>query len=767
MKTTLYFQKSAALLCACLVAATMGAGTAQAQGPGAKVIPNLPAPLCFSLSTYQLQGLNGQESSSQGAYASILGGLDPRNLEAFIRYESLDSYTRMNSGIVTMPAGGVFLDLDAAAPDAWHEAVHAVADTPASGLALFQFDMPPITSLSPGTSSPTPDDPTIEGCWIGLGGHRLVAAGAPFPIVLFLRGGTAPWSATLHVSRNGASWTIPVNLQANEEGRFELEVSASDNPETDLYRVELVRSQAPDANDVPISRQFRMMTDRNSVYWITPGVAGRHTKDALLAVVNAHPTSKDLAGNMSPRRLEPVSPDVLPTDVRGWSPAQTVVIGPGGEQAMSPAAKAALLAWVESGGHLGVLQGSSLPAQAPAGTGSTKTLLKVGQGEIDIAPAGAGDGTYPLQRPDSNFITADHAIEPGIRTFAAWALALNAGPNLGNPNDTLYRLAAAKEPILNVPGWPVFAAGGLCYVAIFGPFSLWLMRRVRRILLVWLVVPALASVLGLVVLVAGSSVHHALRTLNVSTVQIVPSGSSTGLSQSDMLFFTPEPGDYRINIGQQTFRSSDALIAGGIADEQSSTEHDLALTAMPSYSEQHVHLDAVVKVDGALQIVRYRDGSIELVNGTHENIPQSILIASKYYNVVRGLPPGATVTLSKPGSFQWNPIDPASQPAGYLNRYLVGFSGIPFNPTNYANGSGSEIRWVFPESPLKTEPPDHTSGTRNCVLVVTEGTPSVPAGKPGTTTGASTIPTTPAGYPSGYPGGGGYPGGYPSGYPHS
>ncbi|HET6383746.1 MAG TPA: hypothetical protein VFJ58_10170 [Armatimonadota bacterium] len=543
----------------------------------------------------------------------------------------------------------------------------AAQNSPGKGLILFAFrpgatelDPNPVqpaaglesaASIAPGApdSSASSVQPIIERVWAGLGGHHLVSMGSngAFPVICRLRGGARPFQGSLQVSQNaGLVWSTPVTLDPGQEQTVEVDVggsaveSGSESSGLDGdFRIGLRSNEL--GREVEAQPVGLGAADVRT-FLITPSIAGHNTTDEAVCVA---PDSKPLRnGQAIPMftRLEAVSPALLPESEAGWNSAGNVILPRDLEHLLTPKMRSALIAWLTAGGHLVVFPGSSFipstaatgcvtqPATSHSQTAGDPTELsyRLGMGEIVVGPA--------------LFADLDH--QPGASALQ-WAMnpirGMGVYPNLQNA-------PSAPAPSINMPRWPVFLILGLLYAAILGPLSLWMMRRVRRIMHVWLVVPLTASLLTVVILALSGTWAHALRTLNLSSNLAITSGASDGVARSALWFFAPEGGDASLFTGGQMVVAggdfpnitSEPGAPGVVTDTLVDGQHTVTIRNLPNYGERQLVLGGGFHMNGSLWMSIRPDGSGTLINETDKPLPPSLLTAMSLERVIPALAPG-------------------------------------------------------------------------------------------------------------------------------
>jgi hypothetical protein len=143
---------------------------------------------------------------------------------------------------------------------------------------------------------------------------------------------------------------------------------------------------------------------------------------------------------------------------------------------------------------------------------------------------------------------------PGRRVFWAFLIRHATGAIISEPAfPSLTDVPPAKDPVANLPRLPVpsrWALGfsGVGYVLLFGPVNIWLLRRLRRTVRAWLLMPALSLLLTGGVLALGTAwggTHIVFHTLSVLEA-MAGSGTAHELNLSGL--FSPTGRAFSLEI---------------------------------------------------------------------------------------------------------------------------------------------------------------------------------------------------------------------------
>ena len=573
-----------------------------------------------------------------------------------------------------------------------------------------------IAFANPSSGRAAGASPVIERYWAGLGGHRL-SGKRFFPVFADMRAGTTPWTGWLCISSGGLLWQTAVSVPAHEARRVEIEAGQSHDlttwsnlgpgSSTPTYWMFLTTSSSGRPVEHNAFTRFSMDPAPAADYWITPNVGEASSLDSVIAVVPGRRGMELEPPRLwpVPQRIEAISPELLPSTAMGWEPASRVIVDATVLSTLKATARTALLAWVASGGHL--------------------IITPVGRGAItfDSGLAITNRTTYQIQPFGRGTVRVWPSLDQALLTLL-WHIDTALGGQAysgGNASDLLLQKASAGQPKIKMPRGPILIGCGIGYLLLFGPVGLGLMRRSRRILVVWLIVPGLACAATLVVLFAGSLLSESMQSVNTDTVGVVSSGASVGMQQSDMLVFTPKPGSCSILTGTQALSDVDRTAAvdgtanidwpGGVwsstRDLIQAGEHHLVLEDLPSYGERQVTLRGPVAIPGNLTAAIRPDGSGRLENNTSEPVPASFIALGAWRARVPVLSAQGHYDLKRR---DWLKLD-LSTAAISLDSSQANMRSLVF-PAHQAYWAVPNSRWIgIPEDPA-------VGGQRHTILLV-------------------------------------------------
>ena len=198
--------------------------------------------------------------------------------------------------------------------------------------------------------------------------------------------------------------------------------------------------------------------------------------------------------------------DALPLG-RGVLDVYDTVVGLGDDlRRLGEADRAALLAWVDSGGRL-LLDDDDLTALPEAWRPGPARYAWAGRGEIRLVDGAATAGRWADIIEPSPIEATDH---------------LNMGSELvGDPQQDLAVRAGVRLPTLS----PVII-GLIAYALVVGPGTYLILRRMRRLTLAWVAVPLLAVATAGGVVAAGGRYRSSGDPVAAMFVEGSPAGAS-------------------------------------------------------------------------------------------------------------------------------------------------------------------------------------------------------------------------------------------------
>lgn len=133
----------------------------------------------------------------------------------------------------------------------------------------------------------------------------------------------------------------------------------------------------------------------------------------------------------------------------------------------------------------------------------------------------------------------------GRRALWSFLISQVTGREVSEPGfPDLADVPAASGPVRSLPHFPApsrwtLGAFGLLYVLVFGPLNLWLLRRLRRTVRAWLLMPALSLLMTGGVLALGTAWGKARVVFHAVSVLEAMAGSGTAKEQCLAVLFSP------------------------------------------------------------------------------------------------------------------------------------------------------------------------------------------------------------------------------------
>jgi hypothetical protein len=407
----------------------------------------------------------------------------------------------------------------------------------------------------------------------------------------------------------------------------------------------------------------------------------------------------------------------MPRVWAGFEPADVVVVTGRAWGSMDDDQRRALRMWVEHGGRAILTAESTMEWRDPEGlalAGVTPRDLNALTGLTCVRRWGEEDyqataGTIltvagPL-RPGSE-VTCDEGGKPLIVTRRAlagrvvwmgfnpfqpnfrlwppyktfWRRALNWARKGGEPelltemigvNEA--RAAATSLPRLPAPPLPAIILFGILYAVVFGPVNIFILQRLRRTVRSWLVMPALAMTMTLVVLFLGQLWGRTRTVLNSYSVLVAASGGRTAMEENLTGIFCPTNQNFDLTVEDP---------APEVAD-QSGEDQPLDLTwpdhqqegtvrwsgtAFQLFSTRTLQLRHPVDLNGSIEIA-LAEGSRPrgtVVNGTGLKLRNAYVRNAGQFLALGEVAPGETKTLRSAGWKAKLPEPDRATPAGEL-----------------------------------------------------------------------------------------------------
>jgi hypothetical protein len=425
--------------------------------------------------------------------------------------------------------------------------------------------------------------------------------------------------------------------------------------------------------------------------------------------------------NASGTTVVRMEPDLLPDNAMALTGIDALFVHDIATAELSQAQRSALELWVRLGGSLVVSGGVTAERTVPG----LRDLLPVTVGELepDIplsvlarlpwAPADAPalDQTTTINRvqlrPDaealdsSNLLTT-HGIGAGQVIFSAfdievlrtwtseadlWVNALDEVPSVALASAFRWQnrnmLPNVLElPELQLPSFWVILLFILGYIVAVGPLNFFILRRIRRIDLAWLTIPATV----IVFVIATYSTSFMLRGFTPQVLQVAVvqgfEGSPHSKATSFMGIFSPRRGVYTVDF------ESEALVSTGRFDMNRFDEAPLRWTDGGTRLR-----DALVDVsslrsfvveqslENPVQVQSNLDHGAQRIAGTVQNtsalpLQDALLIADDSVQQLGTLEPGDTREIALELGLQdfsaWqDPAEEDQDETGMFNRYTM------------------------------------------------------------------------------------------------
>lgn len=397
-----------------------------------------------------------------------------------------------------------------------------------------------LTLAAPGLAQEGDEGPTWEvlRAWGGL-----IRAPGWMEVQVTLTNEGSAWEGVLQIAdpANEVNYRLPLLLPAHSRKQYRLPLFVSG---TGSSRISLVQ-------EGQVEREERLLH--------TPVAS----TERVCAIVDA-------SGILSLGEDEGCAHVFLLQDVEGlpetpmaWDAVDVLLVNGVSTAALTAAQWDALLAWLGAGGHLIVRGGAALP-QALAGLPETLQIASLSApGSSTLQPA---PGAEVISRSHQGIMVVGKELGVGRVEVVGWDLANSqylprlttlwvedAIPvvSLLSSGETLAAVAPNHNTLLEVPTslmpklWPWLIVFPL-YVLLMGPGTWLIVKRRRRPLLVWVLIPlwiALATV-GLSLWLGGAFAHTFPMVNEIALVSVPAPGLPARVVQSTALF-APRAGNLR------------------------------------------------------------------------------------------------------------------------------------------------------------------------------------------------------------------------------
>lgn len=347
---------------------------------------------------------------------------------------------------------------------------------------------------------------------------------------------------------------------------------------------------------------------------------------ALLAQAPELPARVTLPGSQRRVNLAVVTPDVFAMGPAALDQLDSIVATSSDVAGLPPAARSVLFGWVNGGGRLLLDDADDLSVLPAPWRPDVAGYALAGGGEARLID-GAGRAGRWAELLDPAAATADQGFVGAPDFFVP-------------PQTTLGQRAGVRLPDLNV-----LLIVLAIYVVVVGPIAYLLLRRVRRLTLAWVAIPALAVLTAAAVFVAGSGWRSSGRPTANIALELHPGGAT---ALADVLLFNRGGGSTRLGLPAgwtmdeqlSTFFAAPESVARTVEVEDATTTIEATLEA-----GQLVVLNASGPAsDSDLEVVAAADGA-QSVSGTVTNtgtrvVRSTAVLARGAATLVGDLAPG-------------------------------------------------------------------------------------------------------------------------------
>jgi hypothetical protein len=295
--------------------------------------------------------------------------------------------------------------------------------------------------------------------------------------------------------------------------------------------------------------------------------------DTLIGLVTDAPVSYDALGAIKPlsgvSNVARLNLANLPDQATGWAGLDALVISGVDTNTLSSAQRQAMELWVADGGKLFVVGGAQWQAVAAGlgellpislnGTQKVSNLDALGQ-YFKVATPGAGETTLAIGtlQPKSSVLVEQagtpllvekivgfgqvffFAADPGLQPLSQWdgmrvVYETTLTRKSFNVWDTTWDTNTANQalavlPVSGMPSIPASCIWMLAYLLVIGPANYFFLRRIKRMELAWVTIPALVIVFTLITYGIGASTRGLRPIVN----RLGISFSWDGVSQSQV-----------------------------------------------------------------------------------------------------------------------------------------------------------------------------------------------------------------------------------------
>jgi hypothetical protein len=436
------------------------------------------------------------------------------------------------------------------------------------------------------------------GLQVEAGLEGIVRSGRWAPVAVTGTNNGSPVTGQLEVSLPGGRTLLPLELPTSANKRTSIllipnpayspTIAGSKETVTAVLRDgrrEVARAQA----------QAELVPDWHRVLAVCPGEGSglRFLDSRPLGEVGwSLPMNEQAQGSQSPLTTAHLEPTQMPATWAGYEPADLLVLRDAAWGRLLPEQRQAVRQWVEMGGRLLVCgedpagfsdpEGRRLLPVTPVGRQPRQALIafplpdrapiQTAAGQVmTVTAQPRADATVLLAEGDAPLVVSGtqgfglvlwvgfdpFRVPPGSRegTQALWAFLISRASGLEKPNPGFPRLAetSVRESLRELPRFPApsrwtLASFGLVYAVLFGPVNVWLLRRLKRTVRAWLLMPALSLVMTGAVLALGNAWGHAQIVFHTTSVLETMAGSGTAREQNLAALFSPTNSNFQLEI---------------------------------------------------------------------------------------------------------------------------------------------------------------------------------------------------------------------------
>ncbi|MHB2019046.1 MAG: hypothetical protein ACYCW6_19025 [Candidatus Xenobia bacterium] len=299
---------------------------------------------------------------------------------------------------------------------------------------------------------------------------------------------------------------------------------------------------------------------------VSPGSSGF---DYLHAMPQQHQKQASMSGQTV---VEDATADVLPAHWIGFSSCDLVVLNHVAALKLSADQERALADWVHTGGTLLLVSGldpsefhnSLLEPLLPAPLLQTATLAGVTLQQLDVSHCqvlmklgpspllvGARRGLGQVLYCAAD-VGTPHVLSRQV-SAGFWKTVFKSAPRAPVTPILTDAHLLDKAPEIQPPSFGFLAAFLFVYVMVVGPLNFWLLRRLDRVMLAYVTIPALALLFAGVCFglsYASKGAQVILRCMSVSYLSA--NGDATAFTHTWTSLFSPSQATYTLSFAPRT-----------------------------------------------------------------------------------------------------------------------------------------------------------------------------------------------------------------------